>query len=234
MKRLSLGLACLLACATGACGADVASLLKKLGDPDNEVRRSAAKDLGALGKDARPAIKALIARLARDKDLYVRRYSAEALGAIGPDAREAVPALRKALNDEKKQVAEAAVVALGKMGPGGVPALLVALKSADLEPGVRKKAADALGDMGPAAAKSAVPTLTALLKPGKRKGKGKRMRDEDDIRLEVVTALGKLATPSDRAAVSALEGLLDRKKNRDRTLRKAANDALRKIKRKKK
>jgi HEAT repeat protein len=229
MKKRLLGIVCLLGCATSTWGADVATLRKQLINRDNEVRRKAARDLADLGKDAKPAMKDLMARLTRDKDLYVRRYSAQALGAIGPDAKPAIPALRKALNDEKKQVAEAAVVALGKIGPASVAALTAAVKDTRMEAAVRKKAADALGDMGPDA-RSAVPALTSLLAPTKRKGK---RGDPEDIRLEVVNALGKLATASDTATISALEKLTG-KKQRDRALRRAANASLRKIKRNKK
>src|SRR5262249_39631424 len=86
---------------TTAEGAEVGELIAKLKDKDSDPRRAAAKDLGELGAEARPAVTELTKAL-KDTDLYVRRYSAEALGNIGPDAKGAVTALAGAMNDTKK------------------------------------------------------------------------------------------------------------------------------------
>jgi HEAT repeat protein len=234
MKKLLAGLLTVGVLTIGSApAAEVADFIKKLTDKDTSIRRAAAKGLAENGPEAKAAIPALILRLGKDKDRYVRRYAAEALGAIPADTKPAIAALRNALNDEK-QVAEAAVVSLGKIGEKGVPALCAAVKDTTLDPSSRKKAAEALGAMG-AAAESAVPALTSVLKSA-AKGKGKKKgktADDDDVRVEAATALGNLATPEDKEAVAALESLLG-KGQRNRSLRQAASMALRKIKGRKK
>ena len=110
MRKL-LGLLVLLVF-TAPSAANVDDLIKKLGSKDSDARRSAANDLMELGKDAKPAAKALTAAL-KDSDRFVRRYAARALGNIGPDAKAALTALKKAEKDEDanvRQVAQAAAV----------------------------------------------------------------------------------------------------------------------------
>ena len=214
---------CFVACADGA---EVRDLVAKLKDTDSELRRAAAKELGELGAEAKLAVPELT-RALRDKDLFVRRFSAEALGNIGVDAKSAIPALAGAMNDPKKEVAEAAVDALGKIGPDSISALTAALKDTNKDPNIRRKAATSLGKIG-LRARSAVPAMTDILngkvKAGKKKGKG----NDDDIRVEVATALGSVAKADDDAAVEALKSVSEGKQ-KNRALKKAAGDALRQI-----
>jgi HEAT repeat protein len=80
------------------------------------VRANAAMALQQIGRDARTAVPALIARL-RDDDWNVRQHAAKALGAIGPEAAAAIPALEKAAKDE--YLRSAANEALAQIqGPG--------------------------------------------------------------------------------------------------------------------
>ena len=58
--RKLLGVLVLAGWAASLSAADVSALVKKLGSKDDEERREAAKDLGDLGKDAKPAVAALI------------------------------------------------------------------------------------------------------------------------------------------------------------------------------
>src|SRR5205807_6062275 len=122
MRFLLTGLLALGICTVTAEAADVRDLVAKLGNTDSDVRRAAAKELGELGSEAKPAVPALIKAL-NDRDLFVRRFAAEALGNIGPDARLAIPKLVKATSDSRKEMALASVDALGKMGPEAVDAL---------------------------------------------------------------------------------------------------------------
>ena len=206
-------------------GAEVRDLIAKLKDKDSDIRRAASKELSELGPEAKSAVPDLIKAM-RDKDLFVRRYSAEALGNVGPDAKSAIPTLAAAMNDEKKEVAEAAVDALGKFGHESLAALTSALKDPNKDPNVRRKAAIGLGQIG-LRARGAVPAMTDILrgkvKPGK-KGKG----NDDDIRVEVASALGSVAKSDDTAAIKALESVSEGKQ-KNKELKKAASDALRRI-----
>jgi HEAT repeat protein len=253
--RKLLGLVVLVLFASTSAAADVDELIKKLGNRDNEVRRSAANDLRELGKDAKPAIKALTKAL-RDRDLFVRRWSAEALGKIGPDAKDAIPELSKLLNDRDKAVRQSAVKAIGQMGEAGVPALARALKGGTSD--VKENAVNALGEVGPVAvpalsdairdvkmdsalrrkaiesvlkqgneARKAIPALVAALK--NPRGVGARP-EVFRFGFDVVDALGRLATKDDAAAISVLEGLVKNPKVTNKPLKNRAAKALEQIK----
>jgi HEAT repeat protein len=226
------GLLATLLLAGTASAADIDALVKQMKNKDAEVRRQAAMELFEAGAEAKPALDALIAGL-KDKDLYVRRFSAQAIGAIGPDAKSAIVPLTAVMRDSKeaKEVMEAVVTALGKVanGKGGVDALVKVAKDASQENEVRRKAIEALGAMG-ADAKYAVPGLTELL-TGKDPGKPTpgKMANPESLKIDLVTALGNIAAAEDEAAVKAIEEITA-SKTRNRTLKSAANEALKKIK----
>jgi HEAT repeat protein len=225
MNKL-LGVVAMGLCLAGpAFAADVEGLIKQLQDSDNDTRRAAAKALAEAGGDAKPATPALVGAL-KDKDKFVRRFAAQALGDIGAEPREAVPGLKKALEDSQKEVQEAAATALGKMGGEAVAPLAAVVKDGDREPEVRRKAVEALGMLG-AAARPAIPALLEALKGGG--GGKKKMANPGDIRTEVVIALGNIASAGDKQVISALEEMTG-KKAKDRNLKKAASEALAKIK----
>src|SRR5262249_50068592 len=119
-------------------------------------RLSAAKTLGSLGPDARPAVLAL-AELLKDKPYNVPATAAGALGAIGPEAKDAVPALIQALKVDYFYTRQASAEALGRIGTlakTAVPVLItVALEDADGR--VRKAAVEALQRIDPKAATEA-------------------------------------------------------------------------------
>ena len=135
------------------------------------------------------------------------------------------------IGNEKNEVLDAAVEALGKIGAsqGTIQALTLTLRDTSREPDLRRKAAESLGKMGPEA-KAAIPTLVEVLKPAK----GAPPAGSGDLRAEAATALAEIATPADKSAVDTLTTLsTDRMLRRDRTLMKAVNDALKKIEAKK-
>ncbi len=209
--------------------ADLSELTQKLKDKDPDTRRDAARGLAEMGAEAKPAVPALTAAL-KDSDLFVRRFSAQALGEIGADAQGAVPGLSAILKDgkEKKEVQEAAALALGKIGPAGIPALMAAVKDHDKEPSVRRNAVLGLSKMG-TDAKSAIPTLVSEL-TGKDGGT-KKMPNPDSLKSDIVSALGEIATAKDDNAISAIEGLTAGKNGKkDKSLVKAVQDAVKKIK----
>ena len=95
----------------------------------------AARRLGDLGPYAADAVPALTQALAEPgNDIELRSSAAEALGKIGADAEAAVPELIRALDDDNRQLRDAALVSLGRIGPQTqtIPALLQAMRSGDL------------------------------------------------------------------------------------------------------
>src|SRR5207237_2079692 len=107
---------------------EVDGLLKELQSPDSDLRRAAAKRLGELKADAKATGPALVNAVKNDKDLFVRRFAAQALGEVGADPKAAVPALSALLKENTKELSDAALHSLGKMGSAAVPALVEALK----------------------------------------------------------------------------------------------------------
>ena len=207
-------------------------LAKLLKDKDPDVRRNAAEQLKEMGKQAKPAMNALIQALKDDKDLFVRRFAAKALGAIGIDAKVAVPALTTALHDGerdgKPELSEAAVEALGQMGPTAVAPLIEVLKLKSTEKPekgkknvpmetkdgtLRNMAAKALGGMGKDA-KPAVSALTDLLK-------------DRQARTEAAKALGNIG-PDAKDALDTLKDAV-KKKEKDKGFKQAVKDAVKQI-----
>jgi HEAT repeat protein len=248
--RKLLGLLVLLVFAAGA-AANVDDLIKKLKSKDSDVRREAASSLSELGKDAKPAAKALTAAL-KDSDRFVRRYAAQALGKIGPDAKDSVPALARLLNDDAQPVREAAVKALGQMGPAGVPALSKALPTASsdvqehaitalagggaealpalagaiknrkMDASLRRKAVAAVIALDTPTARKALPALSEAVKDARAGG-----REGQQLRIDSIKALGRLARADDKDAVSALSAIANNAKLRDNNqLKRAARNAL--------
>jgi hypothetical protein len=129
-------------------------------------QRDAADALGKLGFAGKPAVPALAAPavsnlvvLLRTGNELERSAALRALRHIGAMAKDAIPDIRAALHDER--VGQAAVHTLGAIGPDAVPALIDGLTAKD--GGVRRRAGEALRELGPAA-KSAVSALS--MRPG--------------------------------------------------------------------
>jgi HEAT repeat protein len=229
MKRF-LGVVGLFLCVSAVRSAGVDDLIKQLQSDDNEERRLAAKALGEGGAESRAAVPALIKAL-KDRDMFVRRFSAQALGDIGPDARPAVIALAAALDDPKKEVQSAAAHALGKLGPSGVETLIDVVRDDGDDTMLRLLAIDVLSTLGPAG-RSAVPTLTQLLKPKTGKN-NKQKAPPADLRVPAAIALGSLAKAGDTETVAALEAFTAKKAKAPGDLKRAANQALQKIRKNK-
>src|SRR5262249_50334292 len=162
----------------------------------------AAKALGDLGTGAKDAVPALTTAL-QDGDKFVRRFAAHALGEIGPPAKQAVPTLAGLLrnSNEKNEVLDAAVEAMGKIGwgQGAGFALVGTLRDTGGEADLRRKAAESLGKMG-SDARTAIPALVEVLKPAK----GPPPAGSGDLRAEAAGALAEIATPADKSAVDTL------------------------------
>jgi HEAT repeat protein len=224
LRLVALGLVACLASAANA--EEIKELLDKLKDKDATVRRNAADALGQAGDKA--AVPALTKALG-DDDFFVRRFAAQALGKIGPDAKDAVPMLAKLVKDEHKEVAEAAADALGKIGgTGALKPLIEAVGDKGGSAFARRRAIQSLAAMGPEA-KSAVSALLGVVtaKPTANK-KDKKKANSDDLRPEAIKALGAIG-PDAKEAVPALSDIATAKKGKDKTLKQAAVDALKKI-----
>jgi HEAT repeat protein len=198
--------------------------VKALGSSNAASRYQAIFALGAMGPDARAAVPALAAVLAKDADAEARHQAALALLKIGPAARAAVPELAQALDDEEPAVRMNVALLLNRLGPEArpaVPALIKALKRGGNQTNVRgfyvtiqETAALALGRASAGTAEG-VPALTAFLE-----GAGTAERREYAAR-----ALGAVGSEA-RPAVPQLRPLL---KDPSDVVREAAEQALQMI-----
>lgn len=139
----------------------VPQLISRLTDADDTVRSLAAEALEQLGRGAAPAIPALV-RLSEDPSRLVRGSAIEALGAIGTP--EAMSALNRLLGGPDAGLRAHAAEVLPCFGSAAVPPLTRALDDGDAQ--VRRSAALALGEIGPAAG-LAVPRLSELAGEGR-------------------------------------------------------------------
>jgi HEAT repeat protein len=89
----------------------VSDIIRRLDDPDYEVREEAARALGRIGSSE--AVEPLLRHL-EDRHSTIRMFAARALGRIG-DAR-AIPALVDGLESASEEMTEACCQALGRMG----------------------------------------------------------------------------------------------------------------------
>jgi HEAT repeat protein len=163
------------------CEAELAGLIKRLGDKDPWERLSAAHSLSLYEKAALPARPAL-ERALSDPNRGVRKQAALALAGLGPDGKAAIPTLLAMLNDKKALLDRmCAAISLGHIGPAAAEAVppLVGLLEEPSE-GLREVAALALARIGPAA-KPALPALRKALKD-----------DDPDVRINAALALWHL------------------------------------------
>jgi HEAT repeat protein len=207
----------------------VPALTACLGDPDMNLVREACLVLGGLGREAVPAVPALIEVLKNRPP--ARDAAVRALGMIGPGAKQAVPILIATLRGTNSQdLREVCKVSLAKMGAEARPAVAALLAAFG-------KAAP-VADIGPAA----VPELVQLLaNPG--------AADQAAVHFFLVTfrkeagpalieALHKDKDPRLRATVAALLGpawgeaarmvpaLLRALEDRDDGVREAARNSI--------
>ncbi len=118
------------------------SLVRSLGDPEDEVRGKAATALGRLGD--RRAVGYLLEHLLTDPAPFVRARIASALGQFG--GPEVIDRLVRALGDPAWWVRMRSVEALEQIGSVAEGPLLVALDDPDSE--IRVRAAVALERLG--------------------------------------------------------------------------------------
>ena len=126
---------------------DAPALQVALADQDPRIRSAAIHTLGRIGPAARPAASDLALAL-QDPAASVRDAASDALRQLGP---EVVPTLVEALKSHKTQVRQAAVWALGVIGPAAEKAApeLRALSAHDPSPHVSRAAEVALNRIQP-------------------------------------------------------------------------------------
>jgi HEAT repeat protein len=133
--------------------AAVDALVKRLGDTRDGMRQAAARTLGKIGPDARPATAKLVFRLC-DAEAEVRTAVEKALDRIDRNwkgsrgAKAAVAALADRLYQQResnREIRRAAAVALGKLGPTAIDAVpdLIACDR-DISRSVQQAAKEAL------------------------------------------------------------------------------------------
>jgi HEAT repeat protein len=136
-----------LGCIGPEAKAAVRQLADALKDDYYPARYYVAFALGEIGLEAKTALPALNQALMHEEVEYVRRGIASALSRVGPDA---VPGLVEALTNSSASVRQAAILALGQMGPEAkraAPALTEALH--DKEGFVRSAAGVAIKRVDP-------------------------------------------------------------------------------------
>ena len=141
-----------------------------------------------------------------------------------------MPNLSAILRDakEKKEVQEAAALALGEIGPAGLNALTAVVKDHDKDLSVRRNAVIGLSKMG-VQARPAIPALVSQL--NNKEAGTKKNPMTDNLKSDLVSALGEIATSKDDSAIKAIEALTAGKGGKkDKNLMKAVQEAVRKIK----
>ncbi len=176
---------------------EIAAALK--GD-DPDARRSALKQLAALGPKAAPALHAL-PRAMKDGDADFRREALAALPKIGSPTAADVDVLAELADDaafpDGRKYALAALASLGTDARPAATALCHALK--DPDPAVKRQAADVLGGLGPAVRDAAREALVNAL------------HDADpDVGASAAAALAKMGPPTKADDTDLLLSLTDK------------------------
>jgi hypothetical protein len=141
--------------------ADVERARAALADAAPEIREAGAWTLGQV-RDASPSSIDALARALSDPDFVVRGLAAIALRDAGSAAASARDALLARLSDDEVGVRMMAAQAIGQLrDPTTIDALIAACHVPDQQVHVLRSLADALGEMGPQAAR-ALPVLREL------------------------------------------------------------------------
>jgi HEAT repeat protein len=195
------------------------ALVKLLVHDDRDVRRGAARGLGALGKDGGPEVPKLLERIDDDS---LRREIFGALRSIGPAAAAAVPKLVEMLT--KPAYRSEAFQTLSKIGGPAIAALTAIMQDKKRPTDLRQGAANAILEAGAPAASSTLAVLEAIDELGspswvlsgfERVGKAAvaplvaAAHDKRPaIRSLAISALGRISGDGKKEAIVALLGLM--------------------------
>src|SRR5262245_9476054 len=192
-----------------AASAAVPALLEALADRDASLRSHAAEALGAIGASDPSVVVALMAQLGTDNALA----ASKALIKCGAAALPATGALVKLIQNPDSEVRWNAVKTLGKIhAVEALEALIGALS--DPSELVREHAAEALGDLGPAAAAGVEPLKAALRDPYVK------------VRRDAARSLGQIGAAA-KSAIPLLQTLA--KDDPELIVRQAAESAVKKL-----
>lgn len=149
------------------------ALAASLGDPDAEIRHTAAAELAKLGAVATPTFTAALG----DRDVRIRRIAAQAVSKSPGAAHTAL--LSNLLRDPDRNIRESAATGLMRLAdPATIPALIAAC-AAEPEAQVRTHFMYPLERMGAVV----VPTLSRLSKD-----------DDPSVRVAISQVLGRFAS----------------------------------------
>lgn len=219
-------------------GKTLAEWIDDLQDPKGERQRAAVQSLAVFGPK-REVVSALRSALKNGEVAVVLR-AAQTLGKFGLKAKEALPELRETCKklragpsplpsgenyaeeylqmfaETRRAVAEAMILIDDHPGPEIAPLLLEVLNTDDADK--RREIVIKLGKLGPAAAKTTVPALIAVLEDTERAARTEAWRYPDAsystkksltrenllaIRLEAIKSLGRIG-PAAKPALHAL------------------------------
>ncbi|GIW78372.1 MAG: hypothetical protein KatS3mg105_0179 [Gemmatales bacterium] len=187
-------------------------LVAALGSKDKTMRRDAALAMGGMQLKARPAV-AILAKSLADPDDDVKKAVLIALKEIGP-APEAVPGLAQALATRNAEIKTQALLALANYGAAAGPAVDAIVQCfKDNDKNVQSTASTVLFQIRNAA-------LNGLIKGLKDPNK--------QVRLHCCKTLARFPKAQAGRAVKPLEALV--KKEKDDEVKKAAQDAVNKLK----
>ena len=175
---------------------DAADLAPLLESDDADKRLAALKKLAAMGPRAAPAFHAVLKAM-KDGDADFRREALAALPKIGAPTAADVDLLADLAGDAKfpegRAYALDALAALGADAKRAAPALCDVLKDRNSPAAVRRKAAEVLGSLGPAAAEAARDRLTEALSDA-----------DPDVGTAAATALAKMGPPKEKVRLQLL------------------------------
>ncbi len=151
----------------------VPALIRAMDDQDLDVRLQAMGELSVFGPAGKPAVFRLIA-IAEDTNLSAETRSRALLCLRGfrDLARDTIPALLKLVKSKEFEIADDAIIAIGKVARGddrAVPVLLELLKHENVQ--IRGRAAGCLGSIGRQPA-VIVPALIELFRKETKAKKG--------------------------------------------------------------
>lgn len=156
-------------------------LLRRLDDPDAEIRWRAAWAIGQMGH-AGEVLSSALARRLKDPDAFVRWCAVEALYEMGKGISQHAEELARCLEDQDAFVRSSVAGGFSRLGKAAAPhAAAMERRLLDEEPIVRASAADAFGRAG----KVAMP-FSAIL--------AQRVLEDESIhvRRKAVWALGRV------------------------------------------